>query len=43
MVFGLHQICWVCRGKGTVPKKKEVCGMCGGTGVYVKEPPYERK
>ena len=34
LVFGLHQVCSWCKGTGKRPKRKELCGACGGTGYY---------
>lgn len=44
LVFGIHEVCPWCRGKGRRVGKKELCGGCNGTGVYArreKEPTDE--
>lgn len=38
LVFGVHRPCLWCKGIGKRPKRKELCGACGGTGYYAPEP-----
>lgn len=37
MIFGIHRRCPICRGSGKRPRKKEICGLCKGTGIYEEE------